>query len=241
MEKESSLKRVRARLHRFHSSYQTKGKKKRGDILEELKKDPNNIEVTNKLLSTMISTKERLPNYKTLYNQIFKITGKPKTIIDLGCAINPTSFPYMNLSRTTKYYGYDIDTNDIKFVNNYFKIMKIEGKAKILDVRETNKLKKLPNSDIILMFKLYDLIVPKNKKKKKIGEEIINILINKTNHIIVSFPTKTLTRKPMNLPKRIGFEMMLARNQLKFEFIKTDNEIFYVINNPYHHSHNSNP
>ena len=40
-----------------------------------------------------------------------------------------------------------------------------------------NQLKKLPKSDILLMFKLYDLIIPKNKKqKKKISEDIINIL-----------------------------------------------------------------
>ena len=134
----------------------------------------------------------------------------------------------MNLS-SLNYYTYDIDLEDIKFLNEYFKIIKINGKAKILDIRDLEKISNLPSSDVVFMFKVYDLIVPKNRKQKKLGEELIKLLIKKTKFIVVSFATTTLTRKSMKLPRRIGFELMLARNQLSFKTIKTHNEIFYVI------------
>lgn len=223
-----AIKVIRKELHRLYSSYQTKGKKKRGAILDKLKEDPNNLEIINEIISTTLATKERLDKYPTIYQKIFKLTGKPKSITDIGCGLNPISIPYMKLS-SIEYNAYDIDEDDIKFLNEFFKISKIKGKAKIFDAREKEELEDLPKSDLIFMFKLYDLIVPKNRKLKKLGEEIINILKDKANHLVVSFATKTLTRKSMKLPRRIGFEMMLDRNQLKYEAIETDNEIYYII------------
>ena len=225
-----AIKVIRKELHRLYSSYQTKGKKKRDQLLKDLKSNPHNSDIINKLLSITLSTIERLQHYKKLYKDIFKITGKPESITDLGCGLNPLSFPLTDLPKSTCYNAYDIDTEDIKFLNKFFKTLKIKGKAEILDARDLTKIKQLPKTDIIFMFKLYDLIVPKQKKLKKLGEEIINLLITKTNHLVVSFATKTLTRKSMKLPRRIGFEMMLDRNQLKYELIKTDNEIYYIIN-----------
>lgn len=226
-----ALKKIRKELHRLYSSYQTKGKKKRVAYLEELKKDSTNLEIVDKLLSTTVSTKERSEYYVDVYKKIFEITGKPKTILDLGSGLNPLSLQYMNL-QSLSYYAYDIDLDDIKFLNDYFKIMKnkgVNGKAEILDIRDLEKISNLPSSDVIFMFKVYDLIVPKNKKERKLGEELIKLLIRKTKFIVVSFATKTLTRRSMKLPIRRGFELMLERNNLKFENFSIENEVFYVV------------
>lgn len=227
-----TIKDIRAKLHRLYSSYQTKKKKKAEDILDELTINLNNSgklkEITNQLLSLTLSTKERLNDYQILYKQIFKITGKPKTIIDLGAGLNLLSYPLMNLS-SLKYLSYDINNEDIKLLNKYFKIMKprgLNGKASILDVRNINDIARLPNSDVVFMFKLIDLI---DTKKKKISEELIKTLIKKTQFIVASFATQTLTRKSMKLPQRRGFELMLERIGLSFKTIKTSNEIFYVV------------
>jgi len=217
-----AVKDIRARLHKAYSSFQTKKKTKRYQYLNPLN--------TNKLLSLTLSTKERLKDYKNLYKQIFRITGKPKTIIDLGAGLNPLSYPLMNLKKIN-YYSYDIDNEDIDFLNNYFKILKkeINGKADILDITKTKELSKLPKSDIIFLFKVLDVIDRKNHKN---SEELITNLIKKTNHIVVSFATKTITRKSMNNPKRKWFELMLERLNLRFKIINLENEIFYVVRKP---------
>lgn len=231
-EDRQTIKNIRARLHKLYSSFQTKKKNKIDKYLGELQTLLNKQgtvsqvnEITHKLLSFTISTKERLKDYPSIYFNIFQITKKPKTIIDLGAGFNPMSFPLMNLSNLD-YYAYDINEKDIESLNKYFKIMKTQrliGKAEILDITELKKLKQLPNSDIIFMFKLFDLFTA------KVGEDILKSLINKTRFIITSFPTKTITRKPMKFPKRKGFELMLKRNNLDFRKFETENEVFYVI------------
>jgi 16S rRNA (guanine(1405)-N(7))-methyltransferase len=228
-----TVKEIRANLHRLYSSYQTGKKKKFPEYLMELEKnirENNDIApVTEKLLSMTLSTKERIDHYSYLYKNMFKLTGKPGTIIDLASGLNPLSFPLMGLKKL-KYYAYDIDEQDINFLNQYFQIMKskgLEGRAAIFDISDTESVNILPDSDIVFLFMVIDLL---DKKKKNVSEELIKILSKKTRFIIASFATKTLTRKPMNLPRRRGFELMLERNNLQFTAIKTENEIFYIIN-----------
>lgn len=232
------IKEVRKKLHRIYASYQTKKKRKREKLLEELESrlkhkiiDKSELEkIIYGLLSITLSTKERLPYYPFIYNEIFNITGIPKSIMDLGSGLNPLSFPFMNLKKL-KYYAYDIDIDDIEFLNKYFKIMKpsgLIGKAFVLDITNEKIIEKIPKSDIILMLKIIDLI---DEKKKKISRELIKQLFekNKTKFMVISFSTKTLTRKPMHLKRRIGFEKMINVMNLKFNSFSIENEIFYVI------------
>ena len=170
------VREVRARLHRLYSSYQTKGKRKRERYLEELKEGKD---VLDELLSITLSTKERLDSYGKIYSEIFKVTGKPKVIVDLGCGMNPLSYLLMKLDKV-KYYAYDIDLGDVEYLNKYFGIMRdnwLNGKAKLLDVREIEEVGKLPKSDVVFMFKLIDLI---DGKGKKVSEELIVKLLERT-------------------------------------------------------------
>ena len=223
------IKHIRSKLHRAYSTYQTTKKNKIQLLLNQLKQNPESLDIINKILSSNISTKERLDDYKFIYNKIFQITDKPKSIIDLGCGLNPISFPYMNL-QSLIYYAYDIDEQDIKFLNEFFNIMKnkIKGKAEILNLRDFKKISNLPPSDIIFLWKIIDLIDIDNHKP---SEELINFLFNKNKakFIVASFATKTITRKQMNFPKRKWFEFMLKRNNLDFKTFQTKNEIFYII------------
>ncbi len=222
-----AIKDIRKELHLFYSSFQTKKKFQRQKYLQQLKENPDD-ELTKKLLEITVSTKERLLNYKKLYKQIFKITGQPKSIADLGCGLNPLSYPFMRLPKV-KYYAYDIGEDDMSFLNDYFTIMNkhgLNGKAEILNLKNKNKLSKIPSTDVIFLFKILDVL---DKKDHKTSEELITTLIKKTSFIVASFATKTITRKNMNFPQRKWFELMLERNNLKFKIIETSNEIYYVI------------
>ena len=226
----NDIKEIRSRLHKSYASFQTKKKNKISNYLDDLKVNPDNLEITNKLLEVTLSTKERLNNYEYIYNEIFKITGRPKTILDLGSGLNIFSYPYMDLSKV-EYYSYDINETDMKYLNEYYKIMKNEGlsgEAAILDLKNLSKISYLPFADIVFLFKTIDVI---DKDSHKPSEELISQLFNKnkTKYIVASFATKTLTRKQMNFPNRKWFELMLERNNFKFQILNTDNEIFYVV------------
>ncbi|MBT4166143.1 hypothetical protein HOE04_03840 [archaeon] len=219
----TAIKNIRAILHRTYSSFQTKKKNKIPKLLTQLKANPNNKQILEQLLEITISTKERLNNYKKIYKKI--ITPNTKTIIDLASGLNPFSIPLIKNKNLT-YYAYDIDEQDMKHINQFLKITKTKGKAQTMDITNKSKIDQLPKSDIVFLFKALDVI---DKKNHKPSEQLLLQLIKKTNLIVASFATKTITRKPMNNPNRKWFELMLERNNLHYKKFKTDNEIFYMI------------
>lgn len=156
---------------------------------------------------------ERKEFNKELYAKIFSITKKPKSILDLGCGLNPVYFPYKDIY----YIASDIDKKSLKKVKKHFKKTKINGDLFHLDLNHSNKLKTLKKVDLTLIFKVLD-----NFNKSTIKEIIKN---TKTNYFIISFPTKTISGKRMNQPKRKWFESLFkTHKKLRFH-----NEVFYII------------
>ena len=171
------MKMVRTRLHQIHGSFQVIENKKRAKLFEELKKDPENVEIIDKILETNRSTLERLEDYTEIYKKIFEITSKPGSIIDLGCGINPISFDYTELGKNTEYLAYDINDKDNDFLNEFFKLEGINGRASILDASKLENIKKLSNADLVLMFKFLDPVEKAYGKGHKLAEEIILSLV----------------------------------------------------------------
>ena len=193
------VKEIRAKLRRTYGVYRKKGPLS---------------------LKTHASTRERLPYYKRLYKEIFIITGQPKSIIDLGCGLNPLSATIIDEPKP-KYYAYDINKVEIAHINQYFKENRINGKAEILDIR---KVELLPKADLAFLFKITDLI---EKKGHKETERILTNL--KVKHAIISFPTKTLSGKKMNFPRRRWVELLAERKKWEWQKIELPNEIFYIL------------
>lgn len=213
------IKKIRAKLRLEYGMF-SEDLEKREKLLNKLKKDKI---ATEKLLKTHKSTKERIEIYPFIYQKIFSITGKPNTILDLGCGMNPVSIPYMKLKRV-KYYASELNKQDCKFLEKYFQIMKIKGKAFAIDLKKPNLLKKLPQVHICFLFKILDTI---EKKGHKLAEEIIKKI--KAKWIIASFATHKLGGKPMKHPYRVWLEKMLERIGYEYKIIKERNEIFYAI------------
>ena len=174
------------------------------------------------LLQKHESTKERLNIYPELYKRIFHITGKPKTILDIGCGLNPLSYSY--LGAKPKYYAYDVNSLAIDIVKDFFKIRKINGKAGLMNLRQKEKLE-LPSADICFMFKLLDSI--ELEKGHKLAEKLIKQV--KSRWLTVSFSTRTLSGKKMNHPYRGWIEQLCKRLGYFYDILEYDNEIFYLI------------
>ena len=210
------IKEVRAKLRRSYGLFRVEKESK--DLKELFKKKDY-----QKVLETHSSTKERFPFYNQLYKKIFKVTGKPKTILDLGAGLNPLSYEFMKTR--SEYYAYDLSKEEVKVLNQFFKDKNINGKAGILDLLETNKVKKLPKADIAFLFKMTDVL--DKGKGHKTSEKIITAIPAK--FIVVSFPTLTMSGKPMNHPRRGWIELMCKRLEYKFQVLEFSNEIFYVV------------
>ncbi|MEK6969964.1 MAG: hypothetical protein AABW48_06055 [Nanoarchaeota archaeon] len=206
------VKGVRARLRRVYGLFR-----------EELDPKKRSAE---EILQMHSSTKERLSFYPELYRKLFEITNKPKSIIDLGCGVNPFSISFMKLKQLD-YYAYDLSKDEIKRLNKFFKQIHqknpfFNGTGKVLDI---SNLTGIPPADLCFLFKMTDIL--DQGKGHKVTEEIIRKVPAK--FVVVSFPTKTMSGKRMNYPRRKWIELMCQRLNYEVKIIEFSNELFYVI------------
>lgn len=221
---EAIVKHVRSRCHDIYEIFQTQNIEKRDTIL-------NSINILTKksiapLLSTHLSTKERLPHYETLYKKIFDITSVPKTILDIGCGLNPISIPYMNIDLSKlKYFASELSVEDTNFIENFFVKFNINGEAFLCNiVKEYQLLSKYP-ADACFAFKLFDVL---ESQEKNISYKIISVL--KCKWLVASFSLKNIKNKKMKRDKPHYFERFLNNMEYGFETVLFENEIFYVVN-----------
>jgi hypothetical protein len=213
------VKEIRASLRETYGVFQIDNKE-RINLLKQLAKDPNSLDLQKEILKTHTSTKERLDTYEELYKKIFNITGEPKSILDLGSGLNPISIPFMNL-KDLEYTAVELTKEDTTFLNEYFKIKNLKGKAIQIDL---TKHSILPKADVAFLFKILETL---ETKGHKLAEDIIVNL--RANYIVVSFSLRTITNKPMNYPIRGWFLRMLNRLNLEYTPIKEKDEIYYII------------
>jgi len=218
-----ALKKVRAELHSSYGMFQISGNADeiKKEFLKKAKMNSLNEPDYKAALSLHLSTKERLQNYPMVYEKIFKETGKPKVILDLGCGLNPFSWYYMPV-KNFKYIASDIDIASLKFIGQYFDLAGINGETLILDLQNKEDLEKLSKiqADVCFLFKVLEI-------DKRIAEPIFKAVQSK--FIVVSFSTLSISGKIMSHSEREWFEKMLSRLNLSFSTFQTENEIFYIV------------
>lgn len=80
------------------------------------------------------SSRERLPYLASFYQEIFSIIGKPTTILDLACALDPLGLPWMDLPPTSQYFAYDIHQPRLAFLRVYFQAFYPQAQAISQDI-----------------------------------------------------------------------------------------------------------
>lgn len=222
------IKEVRAKLRRVYGLFrESEDLKIRYELLSSLlEKKQLDFDIIKKILATHSSTRERLTFYDKLYQEIFKVTGKPRMIIDLGAGINPFSVPLMKL-RHLEYYAYDLNEHEVSELNNFFEYLKkrnrsLRGKAQVLNILNFTKL---PPAEVCFLFKMTDVL--DQCRSHKTTENVVKIV--PARFVVVSFPTKTMSGKKMNFPRRNWFELLCKRLGYSFNLIEFENEIFYVV------------
>ncbi|MBR9676522.1 hypothetical protein GOV04_00080 [Candidatus Woesearchaeota archaeon] len=189
----------------------------RQKLFEQLKKTPSNEKILIELLKTHKSTLERIPNLNKFYEIIFSVTKDPKTILDLGCGLNPLTYQWMFLDNVN-YTAVEINKADVLLLNEYFKIAKIKGVALKADLNKYSNTKKY---NVVFAFKVLDMI-----DKKQVERLITNL---NYKWFVATFSTKTIKNKAMNLPYRRYLQLMLGRLNIKYKTIKIGDEIIYLI------------
>lgn len=169
------------------------------------------------------STEERLPYYDTLYEELFAITGKPASLLDLGCGMNPLS--YIHLGCAPRYVAIDLPGTHLDTIRTFFQESGIDGSVHGIDlIADHEKIMEF-TVDIAFCFKLLDSL---ETAKRNISGKVLDAINAKW--IIVSFPTISIGgNKEIKEERRAWFERLLRKRNLEWETLKIPNEVFYVV------------
>lgn len=201
------VKDIRAQLRRCSGRFQASSAKR----IKLLKED--NLKG---LLESHSSSKERLEAYPRIKEIISNLNVH--SILDLGCGLNPLALASPGIF----YYASDIKSDELEIVRAFFEKHQIPGKVFVHDIRKINE--PLPQADLVLLLKVLDVV---EHRRHKLSEEILKSLNCK--YLLISFPTKTLSGKPMNHPQRGWIERLLSRLGYTFKYFFTKNEAFYLV------------
>jgi SAM-dependent methyltransferase len=199
------VKEIRSELRKLTGRFQKSLKKRKFDSTADFEE----------ILKTHTSTAERLDFYPELKKRIIKLN--PKSILDLGCGLNPLALA----DKKAMYYASDIKEDEIEIIKEFFKKNKIKGRAFIHDLRNTGE--QLPKADLCLIFKVLDIVDKKNHATARKILENVNC-----KKFLISFSTKKISGRPMTHPQRIWFEKTLKNLNYPFEKFSSKNEIFYL-------------
>ena len=138
------------------------------------------------------STRERLPILDQLYARIWQITGRPGSILDLGCGLNPVALPWMGLAAGSRYTALDIDTAGIQLVNRYLQLAGFEPLARRQDI-----LAQPPAdpADVALLLKTSSTL---ERQEKGATGRLVEAL--RAPFVVVSFAVKSLGGRDKGMP-----------------------------------------
>ncbi len=146
------------------------------------------------ILRKHISTRERLPYYKELYERILKNFSSKITIFDFGAGINGFSYNYF--PKNTYYIAIEAMGQLVDLMNYYFKTRGFEAMAVHESLFNLEKIKKYLNqvkgAKIAFLFKTLDSLemLERDYSKKLLSE--ITPLVDK---VVVSFATQSLIKR----------------------------------------------
>lgn len=205
------VKEIRSVLHEVYGAFKSNKFHKRNELLE--KGD------YSKLLLLHKSTKERADFYPEIYSKLKTLIPNVKSILDLGCGMNPIAYNYLKW-KNVKYYATELTEDDVNFINNFFTKEKIDGEAFVMDLL---KIGDLPKVDVCFMFKLLDTL-------ESLERDISKKVLDKVNckWLVVSFPTFSLGgRKRLPIKRLVWFERLIK--DYDYNTFELGGEFFYVI------------
>ncbi len=178
------------------------------------------------LLTLHQSSKERLAWYPRVYEEIFARTGKPESILDLGCGANPYSYAFLGC--TPRYIAVDLPSRELELLGSYFRQRGINGRVLGIDLSSSDaagRVRELGEVDVCFCFKLLDSLESAVRQSSK---RLLRAV--RARWLVVSFPTLSLGGgRAIRRERRAWFENFLSRQGWSYERFSIPNEIFYVI------------
>lgn len=130
------------------------------------------------------STRERLPNLDAFYSDIWAITGVPRSILDLGCGLNPLALSWMRLAPDARYIAIDVDERPLATVRTH-----LEQSGHPHEVLTMDLVSRVPDDEVDVAL-LLKLVTTLDRQDPEAATRLLRGL--RARHAVVSFTTRSL-------------------------------------------------
>ena len=149
------------------------------------------------------STRERLPILDEFYATTLANLPPPGRVLDVACGLNPLAWPWLPLPPATELIAYDIYADQIAFLNDFFALAGVRGRAEVRDV-----VGRPPNepADLALILKTLPCLEAIDRRAP---ERLLDAIA--APWLLVSFPAQSLggRRKGMAAHYEAQFRRLL--------------------------------
>ena len=176
-----------------------------------------------RMLSRHASTRERLPVAETdaLYARLFEITGRPQSVLDLACGINPLYLGARGVDAT----GVDISGSAVEAVNRFGEVYHRPVRAICADLLCPGAIP-MGHFDMALLFKLLPLL---ERQRTGAAMDVMNAV--DADRLVVSFPTRTLGGRNVGMAAQYSDWMAghIPPGRAVAGRFGTGNELFFIL------------
>lgn len=218
---------AKKKLHRIRAEYlgEPNYKKVKEALAEAFREndDTRIREVCWSIFSKHSSTRERNQLLDDYYRRLFEATGKPESVADLACALNPLSFRWMGLDTSVKFYSYDVNEQFIDLINYYFGLEGLEQSGIQRDIYTDPPV--IP-VDVAFLFKMYYCL---EHRLTGAGLEVVKSVPAKK--VLISFPTLNLVAKKTDILGNHEEDLKRGAEEYgwRLDYIEFENEVVVLV------------
>jgi 16S rRNA (guanine(1405)-N(7))-methyltransferase len=133
-----AVKATKGRLHQVGAAYLA-GRPPYSEWLQELREtsggEPDRLRaLCRQAMAHHSSTRERLTVLDTLFVKALGPLAPVRSVLDVACGLNPLAIPWMPLAPDAQYYGCDIYTDMVAFLNAALPMLGVRGRIESRDV-----------------------------------------------------------------------------------------------------------
>ena len=184
-----AIKETAGKLHQAAAGYFPR-KVNYSHLIKELIRLPADLEAPESkrfclhAMEAHSSTRERLPILETFFRETLASIAPVRSILDLGCGMNPMALAWMPVSENPAYYGCDIFQDLVGFLEQFrghFKTRGMFSVCNLLDLHFTNQAQ--------VGFLLKTLTCLEQLEKDIAGKLLETV---PCEYLLVSYPVKSM-------------------------------------------------
>ncbi len=183
------------------------------------------IEACRDAMRGHASTRERLPFLREFYATTIPDWSGIRTVVDIGCGLNPLSLALLDVPPHLEYVAYDVLGDLIDFLNAVFPLLGVNGHAELCDVVLAPERVRRP-ADLVLLLKTLPCL---DQLEPDAGDRLLDAI--EAQRLLVSFPLHALGggRKGFGRTYEMRFLEYVERRGLAARRFIFPNELAFLV------------